>query len=116
MLACEELTKLVDWGSESGQIDLDIAARLGDLCGDPDVAAAMTVVVEERLAVEHAVLPGRNHRAGLLLGGIEDGLDRGLDNRRAEFRKQIATAGARPDAPRRPSPPDRRENRADCGR
>ena len=62
------------------QIDLDIAALLGDLCRDPDVAAAMAVIVEKRLAVKHAVLPGRDHRAGLLLGRIEDGLHRGLDH------------------------------------
>ena len=88
MLACEELTKLVDWGSESGQVDLDIAAALGNFCGDPDVAAAVTIVVQKRLAVENPVLPGRYHCAGLLLGGIENGFHRGLDDRRTEFRKQ----------------------------
>ena len=45
----------------------------------------MAVVVEERLAVKHAVFPGRDHGAGLQLGGIENCLDRGLDGLRAEF-------------------------------
>ena len=88
MLACEEFTKLVDCGSEADKIDLDIAALLGDLRRDPDVAAAMAVVVQKRLAVKHAVLPGRDHGAGLLLGGIENCLDRGFDDRRAEFAEQ----------------------------
>ncbi len=48
----------------------------------------MAVIVEERFAVEHAVLPGRDHGAGLLLGGIEDRLDRGLDHLAAEFAEQ----------------------------
>ena len=88
MLACEEFTKLVDCGSESGQIDLDVAALLGDLGGDADVGAAMAVIVEKRLAVEHAVLPGRDDGAGLLLGRVEDRLDRGFDHRRAELGEQ----------------------------
>ncbi len=89
MLACEELTKLVDCGSESDEIDLDVAALFGDFCGDPDVAAAMAVIVEKGLAKEHAVLPGRDHRAGLLLRRIEDRLDGGFDNRRAELAEQF---------------------------
>ena len=89
MLACEEFTKLVDCGSESRQVDLDIAALLGDLRRDPDVGAAMAVIVEKRLAVKHAVLPGRDHGAGLLLGRVENGLDRGFDHRRAELAEQF---------------------------
>ena len=89
MLACEEFTKLVDCGSDSRQIDLDVAALLGDLGRDPDIAAAMAVIVEKRLAKEHAVLPGRDHRAGLLLGRIEDRLDGGFDDRRAELAEQF---------------------------
>ncbi len=38
--------------------------------------------------MEHAVLPGRDHGAGLLLGGIENGLDRSFHDGRAEFGKQ----------------------------
>ena len=89
MLACEEFTKLVDCGSDSRQIDLDVAALLGDFRGDADIAAAMAVIVEKRLAVKHAVLPGRDHGAGLLLGRIENGLDRGFDDRRAELGEQF---------------------------
>jgi hypothetical protein len=48
----------------------------------------MTVVIEECLAIEHAVFPGRNHRPRLLLGCIQNGLDRRLDHWRAEFGKQ----------------------------
>ena len=71
-----------------GQIDLDVAALLGHLRGDADVGAAMAVIVEKRLAVEHAVLPGRDDSAGLLLRRVEDRLDGGFDHRRAEFGKQ----------------------------
>ena len=85
MLACEELTKLVDCGSELRQIDFDVAALFCHLGRDPDVAAAMAVIVEERFAVEHAVLPGRDHGAGLLLGRVQNRLHRGLDHLAAEF-------------------------------
>ena len=47
--------------------------------------AAVAVIVEKRLAVENAVLPGRDHRAGLRFGRIEDRLDGGFDYRRAEL-------------------------------
>ena len=70
------------------QVNLDVAACLRDLGGDPDIATAMTVIIEERLAVEHAVFPCRNHRPRLRFSGVKDRLDRRLDNRRAEFRKQ----------------------------
>ena len=49
----------------------------------------MAVIVEKRLAVEDAVLPGRDHGAGLLLGGIQNGFDRSFNRRRAEFGKQF---------------------------
>ena len=67
------------------QIDLDIAARLRDLRGDPDVVAAVTVIVEKSFAMKHAVLPGRDHRARLGFGGVQNRFDRGLNHRRAEF-------------------------------
>ena len=89
MLACEEFTKLVDCGSDCVQIDLDVAALLGDLCGDPDVGAAMAVIVEKRFAMEDAVLPGRDHGAGLRFRRIEDRLDGGFDDRRAELPEQL---------------------------
>ena len=72
MLACEELTKLVDLRIGLRQVDLDVAAALGDLGGNADVVAAAAVVIEKRLAIKHAVLPGRDHRARLLLGGIKN--------------------------------------------
>jgi hypothetical protein len=71
------------------QIDFDVAALLGDLCGDLDVAAAMAVIIEKGLAEEHAVLPGRDHRSGLLLGRVEDGFDRSFYNWRAELAEQF---------------------------
>ena len=75
-----------------GEIDLDVAAALGDFGGDPDVVVAAAVVVEEGLAEERAVLPGRDHRARLRLGGIEHGFDRGFDGRRAELGEQFLQA------------------------
>ena len=71
-----------------GQVDLDVAALLGDLGGDADIGAAMAVIVEKRLAMKDAVLPGRDHGPRLLLRRIEDRLDRRFDHRRAELRKQ----------------------------
>ena len=88
MLACEEFTKLVDCGSEFGQIDLDVAAFLGHLGGNADIGAAMAVIVEKRLAVEDAVLPGRDHSPRLLLRRVEDRLHGGFHHRRAELGKQ----------------------------
>lgn len=72
----------------AGKIDLDVAALLGHLRSNTDIAAAMAVVVEKRLAVKYAVFPGRDHGAGLLLGRIQNGFDRGFDDRRAEFAEQ----------------------------
>jgi len=89
MLACEELTKLVDCGSEpvrSTSMSLPFFRHLGR---DLDVGTAVAVIVEQRFTVEHAVLPGRHHGAGLLLGGIENGLDRGFDGLRAELAEQL---------------------------
>ena len=71
------------------QIDLDVAALLGDLGGDPDVGAAVAVIVEKRLAVEDAVLPGRDHGTGLRFGRVEDRLDGGFDNECAELLEQL---------------------------
>ncbi len=42
--------------------------------------------------MEDAVLPGRNHRARLRLGGIEHRLDRGLDHRPAHLGEQLLHA------------------------
>src|SRR5437868_6030270 len=70
------------------QVNLDIAPCFGDLCSDPDVIAAMAIVVEECFAVEHAVFPCGDHRSRLMLSSVEDGLYRRFDNRRTEFRKQ----------------------------
>ncbi len=92
MLACEEFTKLVDCGSEVGKIDLDVTAFLGDFRRDPNVRAAVAVIVEKRLAVEDAVFPGRNDRARLLLRCIEDRPDRGFDDGRAKFAEQFRYA------------------------
>ena len=52
----------------------------------------MAVIVEKRLAVEDAVLPGRDHGAGLRFGCIQDRFDRGFDDRRAEFAEQFCDA------------------------
>src|SRR4029077_10237749 len=52
----------------------------------------MAVLVEKRLAVKDAVLPGRDHRAGLLLGRIEDRFNGGCDDGRAELREQFRDA------------------------
>ena len=49
----------------------------------------MPVIVEKGLAMEYAVLPGRNYGARLLLGGIENGLDRSFHDRRAELGQQF---------------------------
>ena len=68
MLACEELTKLVDCGSESDRSTSTSLPFLVTLARDADVGAAMAVIVEKRLAVEDAVLPGRDHGARLPLG------------------------------------------------
>ena len=59
--------KLADLRIAFGEIDLDVAAALGDLRGDADVVVAAAVVVEKGLAMEDAVLPGRDHGARLLL-------------------------------------------------
>ena len=48
----------------------------------------MAVIIEEGFAKKHAVLPGRDNGAGLLLGGIENGFDRGRHDGRAEFDPQ----------------------------
>ena len=89
MLACEELDETRGLRIGVRQVDLDIAARLcGLFACDPDVIAAMTIVVQECLAVEHAVLPCRDHRPRLMLRNIQDGLYRRFNNRRAEFHKQ----------------------------
>ena len=67
----------------------------------------MAVVVEERLAVIHAVLPGRDHCARLAFGAVQHGLDRRergvpaelagerqhaplADMRRADHRREVA--------------------------
>ncbi len=49
----------------------------------------MTVIVEKRFAVKHAVLPGRDHGAGLQLGRIEDRFNGSFDDGRAELREQF---------------------------
>ena len=48
----------------------------------------MAVIIEEGLAVEHAVLPCRDHGARLLLGRVQDGLDCSFNDRRTEFAEQ----------------------------
>ena len=75
-----------------GEIDLDVAAALGDLRSDLDVVVAAAVIVEEGFAMERAVLPGRDHGTRLRLGGIEHRLDRGFDGRRAKLGKEFLQA------------------------
>ena len=89
------------------QIDGQVAASLGHCRADVDVGVAMAVVIEERLAVVHAVLPGRDHRARLAFGAVEHRLDRRVrgvpaelagerqhaplaDMRRADHRREVA--------------------------
>ena len=59
-------------GVAVGKIDLDIASLLSDLGSYPDIVAAAAIVVKKRLAIKHAVVPGRDYGARLLLGGIEN--------------------------------------------
>ena len=57
------------------QIDHEIAAPFGDLGVDADILVAAAVVVEQRQAFIDAFLPFGENRAGLPLGGVEDGFD-----------------------------------------
>ena len=75
-------------GSDAAEVDLEVAAALGDLGANRDVESAMAVVVEDRLAVVDAIPPALDHRPHLALGAIEHGLDRGMGDRRAELREQ----------------------------
>ena len=92
MLACEEFTKLVDCGSESDRSTSTSLPFLVTFAAMRMSRAAMAVIVEKRLAVEDAVLPGRDDRARLLLRRVEDRLDRGFDDGRAEFAEQFRHA------------------------
>ena len=70
------------------QIDDQVAVALGDGGAHVDVGDAVAVIVEQRLAAIDAVLPGRDHGAGLALGAVEDRLDGGMGGRPAELLRQ----------------------------
>ena len=70
------------------QIDLKVAARLGDPGADRDVLELMAVVVEKRLALVNSVLPACDDRANLPLGAVEHGLDAGVGRCRSELIEQ----------------------------
>ena len=82
-------------GSDSGEVDLEVAAALGDRGADRDVIAAVAVVVEDRLAPIDAIRPAGDHRPRLALGAIEDRLDRGLRWSPGRTRRAAPAAGAR---------------------
>ena len=86
------MTKPLTCGCESREVDLEVAAALGDRGADLDVDGAVAVVVEHRLAAIDAVPPARDHRPHLALGAIEHGLDRGVGGGAAELGEQRAKA------------------------
>ncbi len=67
------------------EVDLKVAAALGDGGADMDVLEFVAVVVEDRLALVDAVLPLRDDGAGLALGAVEHRLDRRMRRRPAEL-------------------------------
>ena len=87
-----------------GEIDLQVAASLGDAGADVDVLELVAVVVEERLALVDAILPPGDDGAHLTLGAVEHGRDRRVRRLRAELGEQL------------PKPPLADTRRADHGR
>ena len=81
--------KPTTWGWHVGEIDVEVAAALGDARTDMDVLGVMAIVVEERLAFVDAILPARDDGADLPFGAVEHGLDRGMGGGRAELRQQL---------------------------
>ena len=77
-------------GVAVGEVDLEVAALLGDAGADVDVLGSVAIVVEERLALVDAVLPAGNDGAHLPLGTVEHGRDRRMRRRRAELGEQLA--------------------------
>ena len=68
-----------------GQVDLEVAARLGDAGANVDVLELVAVVVEEGLPCIDAIFPSGDDRTHLALGAVEHGLDAGVRRRRAEL-------------------------------
>ena len=66
-----------------GEIDREVAPALRHLRADVHVPEAVAVVVEDRLAPVHPVLPGGDAGARLALGAVQDRVDRRPDDRRA---------------------------------
>ena len=73
-----------------GEIDLEVAALLGDAGADMDVVGAVAIVVEKRLALVDAILPAGNDRPHQALGTVENGRDRRMRRRRAELGEQLS--------------------------
>ena len=57
------------------EVDLEIAAALGDGGADVDVLEFVAIVVENGLAAVDAVLPFRDHRPGLALGAAATAIE-----------------------------------------
>ncbi len=82
------IDKARDLRMRVAEVDLQVAARFRDRRADMDVLVAAPVVVEHRLAEIDPVPPLRDDRAGLPLGAVEHGFDRGVRRLPAEFVRQ----------------------------
>src|SRR5262245_27668965 len=74
------------------EVDAKVAAMLQDAGADRDIVGAVTVVVEECLALVAAILPGGDDGAHLPLRSVEHGRDGAMRDRRAELAEELPQA------------------------